>query len=114
MYVDGRGHPNADERSHEGHSIGWWEDDVLVVDTANFPDNRSPYHNGIPSGAQKHVVEHYRLGEDSTRMTLEFLLEDPEYIVVSMTHTRDLLYSPHLDMSPFNCDLEATRRFVPR
>jgi len=114
VYMDGREHPDADERSHEGHSIGRWEGEVLVVDTANFADNRSPYQNGIPSGARKHVVERYRLGEDGTRMTLEFMLEDPEYIVGSMTHTRDLIYSPQLEIVPFNCDLEVTRRFVPR
>ena len=113
VYMDGRPHP-ADERTYEGHSIGWWEDDVLVVDTANFADNRSPYQNGIPSGAQKHVVERYRLHSDGTRLRVEFTLEDPEYIVGSMTHVRDLVYSPDIDMTPFNCDLEATRRFVPR
>ena len=114
VYMDGREHPDTDERSHEGHSIGRWEGEVLVVDTANFAGNRSPYQNGIPSGARKHVVERYQLGEDGTRMTLEFMLEDPEYIVGSMTHTRDLIYSPQLEIVPFNCDLEATRRFVPR
>lgn len=114
VYMDGREHPDAGERSHEGHSIGWWDDDVLVVDTANFADDRAPYQNGIPSGAQKHVVERYRLGEEGMRMEVEFMLEDPEYIVGSMTHTRSLIYSPQMDMSPFDCDLEATRRFVPQ
>ena len=55
-----------------------------------------------------------RLSEDGTRMAVEFMLEDPEYIVGSMTHSRQLIYSPQLEMVPFNCDLEATRRFVPR
>jgi hypothetical protein len=113
VYMDGREHPPADERTHEGHSIGEWEGDVLVVDTTNFADDRSPYQNGIPSGAQKHVVERYRLREGGTRMTLQFTLEDPEYIVGFMTHTRDLRYSPHIEMTPFNCDLEATRRYLP-
>ncbi|WP_428103236.1 DUF6152 family protein [Candidatus Rariloculus sp.] len=113
VFMDGRPHPR-DERTHEGHSIGRWEDDVLVVDTANFADDRSPYQNGVPSGAQKHVVERYWLHPDGTRLRLEFTLEDPEYIVGSMTHARDLVYSPQLDMAPFNCDLEATRRFLPR
>ncbi len=114
VYVDGREHPDISERTHEGHSIGRWEGDVLVVDTTNFADNRSPYQNGIPSGAQKHVVERYRLHEDGTRLTVEFTLEDPEYIVGPMTHTRDLLYSPHLEMTPFNCDPEASRRYLPQ
>jgi hypothetical protein len=33
VYMDGRPHPPADERAHEGHSIGWWEDDVLAANT---------------------------------------------------------------------------------
>ncbi len=113
VYVDGRDHPEISERTHEGHSIGRWEGGLLAVDTTNFSDNRSPYQNGIPSGAQKRVVERYRLHEGGTRLTVEFTLEDPEYIAGSMTHTRDLLYSPHLEMTPFNCDPEATRRYLP-
>jgi hypothetical protein len=113
VYMDGREHPPADQRTHEGHSVGWWEDDVLVVDTTNFADDRSPYQNGVPSGAEKHVVERYRLQATGTHMTLQFVLEDPEYMVGSVTHTRDLRYSPHIEMSPFNCDIEATRRYLP-
>ncbi len=113
VYMDGREHPPADQRTHEGHSIGWWEDDVLVVDTRNFADDRSPYQNGVPSGAQKHVVERYRLHDNGTHMTVQFTLEDPEYIVGSMSHERILRYSPHRQMTPFNCDLEATRRYLP-
>jgi len=111
VYMDGRGHPTG-ERYYEGHSIGHWEGDVLIVDTANFTDHPSPYQNGIPSGAQKHVVERYQLHEDGTRMAVEFTLEDPEYIIGSLSHARDLIYSPQMDMSPFNCDLESTSRFL--
>ncbi len=114
VYMDGRGHPDISQRTHEGHSIGRWEGEVLVVDTTNFADNRSPYQNGIPSGAQKHVVERYRLHEDGSRLTVEFTLEDPEYIAEPMTHSRELLYSPNLEMTPFDCDLEATRRYLPQ
>ncbi|MDX1429689.1 MAG: hypothetical protein R3282_05345, partial [Rhodothermales bacterium] len=113
VYMDGREHPPVNERTHEGHSIGWWEGDTLVVDTTNFADNRSPYQNGIPSGAQKHVVERYELLDGGTHMSVEFTLEDPEYIVGSMTDRRDLIYSPHLEFAPFNCDPESTRRYLP-
>ena len=113
VYMDGRAHPPVDERTHEGHSIGWWDGDTLVVDTTNFADDRSPYQNGVPSGAQKHVVERYLLRENGVHLTLTFTLEDPEYIEGLMTHTRDLRYSPHIEMTPFDCDLEATRRYLP-
>ena len=114
VYMDGRDHPEDGERFHFGHAIGWWEGDTLVVDTRNFTDNRSPYQNGIPSGAEKHVVERYRLSDDGTRIFVEFMLEDSEYILEPLTYSREMLYRPEADMSPFNCDLEATRRFVPQ
>lgn len=112
VHMDGRDHPDESERSHEGHSIGSWEDGTLVVDTRNFADHRSPYQNGIPSGAQKHVVERFRLTENGTGMSVEFMLEDPEYIAAPMTNSRELIYTPDADMSPFNCDLASTRRFL--
>ncbi len=113
VYLDGRGHPEGSERFVTGHSIGRWEDDVLVVDTTNFTDHRSPYQIGVPSGAQKHVVERYRLIEDGTRIELSFLLDDPEYLAEPMSHSRELIYSPQMERFLFDCDPEATRRFVP-
>ena len=114
VYMDGRSHPEIGERFFGGHSLGWWEEDVLVVDTRNFLDHRSPYQIGVPSGIQKHVVERYRLSEDGFRMLYEFTLEDPEYIATPMTYSSELLYSPDMEMTPYDCDPAATRRFVPR
>ena len=113
VYMDGRGHPEG-QRFHGGHSIGHWEGGTLVVDTRNFTENRSPYQNGIPSGVQKHVVERYRLSDDSTTIFVEFMLEDPEYLTEALTHSRELLYSPDADMTPFDCDMQSTQRFVPQ
>jgi hypothetical protein len=112
VYMDGRPHPPASERFHEGHSIGHWEGETLVVDTTNFADHRSPYQNGVPSGARKHVVQRFQLTDGGTRLTVEFTLEDPEFITRPMTHRRKLIYAPQADMSPFNCDLESTRRYI--
>jgi len=112
VYMDGRGHPDTSERFIRGHSIGRWEGDTLVVDTANFADHRSPYQIGVPSGASKHVVERYRLSEDGTRIIAEFVLEDPEFLAEPLTHTRELIYSPELTINKFDCDPETTRRFV--
>jgi hypothetical protein len=112
VYMDGRGHPDASERTHSDHSIGHWEDGTLIVDTANFADHRSPYQIGVPSGAQKHLVERYQLIENGTRIAVEFTLADPEYIVTPLTHARELIYSPHLTFESFDCDPNAAGRFV--
>ena len=113
VHMDGRPHPDIDQRFRTGHSIGTLEDDVLVVDTRNFEDHRSPYQTGVPSGAQKHVVERYELSEDGTHILLEFMLEDPEYFEAPMTHSRELFYVPGHEPTRFDCDIESTGRFVP-
>ena len=112
VYLDGRAHPAADERFATGHSIGGWDGDTLVIDTANFTDHRSPYQIGVPSGSQKHVVERYRLIENGTRMAAEFTLEDPEYIAEPLVHSRELIYSPHEEMFRHNCDPASASRFL--
>ncbi|MGI9260262.1 MAG: DUF6152 family protein [Gammaproteobacteria bacterium] len=113
VYLDGRSHPPVDDRTAAGHSIGRWEGDVLVIDTANFADNRSPYQIGVPGGAQRHVVERYELIDGGRRVRADFTLEDPEYLAEPLTHSRELLYSPHLPTMRFDCDPNVTRRFVP-
>jgi hypothetical protein len=112
VYMDGRDHPENGERTLSGHSIGWWEDDVLVVDTRHFADHRSPYQIGVPSGAQKHVVERYRLIDEGRRALVEFTLEDPEYIVEPLSHSRELVYAPGMTIERFDCDPDSTRRFL--
>lgn len=113
VYMDGRAHPPASSRFHEGHSIGSWEGDTLVIDTTNFADHPSPYQNGIPSGARKHVVERLMLIDDGRWLNVEFTLDDPEFLAEPFSYARDFLYAPNAEMSPFNCDMESTRRFVP-
>jgi hypothetical protein len=114
VYMDGRKHPAPSVRFTTGHSIGHWEGETLVVDTANFADHRSPYQIGVPSGGQKHVVERYTLNKDRIHIDLEWTLEDPEYLAKPMTDKRQLIHSPHLQMYFGGCDKTATSRFVKK
>ena len=113
VHMDGCGHPASTKRSVGGHSAGQWEGDTLVVDTTDFVDQRSPYQSGVPSGAHKHVAEQHRVLEGGKRMMVELVLEDSEYIVSVMNQSRELVYSPQMQMSRFDSDAELTRRFVP-
>ena len=112
VYLDGRGHPENAERTMPGHAIGWWEEDTLVVDTVLFDDHIDAYQIGVPSGSKKHVVQRFRLIEGGTRIEIEFLLEDPEYLVGSLTDKRELMYSPHIEIVPFDCDPESAMQFL--
>ena len=112
IYLDGRRHPENGERTIQGHSVGSWEGDTLVVDTRLFADHRSPYGIGVPSSAQKHVVERYTLSENGAQLLVDVVMEDPEYLAGPFTGSLVLNYSPHLEMISVECDSEVARRFI--
>ena len=114
VYTDGRSHPESGERTVQGHSIGRWEaDNVLVVDTALFADHRSTFPgSGLPSGTEKRVLERYALSADGTRVSIDFTLEDPEFLAEPVTGTLEWNHAPHLDFSPFGCDSGQATRFM--
>lgn len=107
VYMDGRGHPENAERTIEGHSIGWWDDETLVVDTRLFDRFNSGNGIGVPSGFQKHVVERYSLSDDGTRAIVDIFVEDPEFLVEPFNGRQEMLYTPHLQLYNYNCEVEA-------
>ncbi len=111
IYMDGRGHPENTERTRQGHSIGWWEEDVLVIDTAQFANLRSGNGTGVPSGAQKHVVERYTLSDDGTYVVIDIFLEDPEYLAEPFVGAIEWNYAPEFELYRYDCDPETSRRF---
>lgn len=113
VYMDGRDHPNSGIRFPGGYSIGRWEGEELVVDTRLFSDHRSPYQIGVPSGSQKRLIERYKLIDGGARILVEFVLEDPEYMLDPLVHRRELIYSPDVEMVRFDCNQESTQRFLP-
>jgi hypothetical protein len=75
IYTDGRGHPPDPDPTFNGHSIGHWEGDVLVVDTVGLlPQNFLPLGQavGLPNNGGMHIVEHIRpLGPDKLLFELD-------------------------------------------
>lgn len=112
VYLDGRGHPENAEPTSRGHSVGHWDSDVLVVETTQFAPHRSGNGRGIPSGARKRLTERYRLNEDGTRLVVDYILEDPEYLTEPLVDMFGWQYAPHMALIPFNCDLEVARRYL--
>lgn len=98
--------------SVQGHSIGRWEGDTLVVDTARFLPHRLGIAAGLPSGSGKHVVERFRLDPDGTSLTYTFVLEDPQYLTRSVTGTATWAYRPDVAFSPQQCITDNARRFL--
>ena len=112
VYMDGRPHPADGLRTNQGHSIGHWDGDVLVVDTVLFDDHAFGNLSGIPNSSQKHMVERYSLTDNGTTVSIDYVLEDPEYLAEPVSDTRQWRYRPELDLLPNQCDLETARRYV--
>ena len=67
-------------------------------------DDRTGNGGGIPSGPQKHAVERYELSEDGRRLLIEYVIEDPEYLLSPTTGNNFWDYAPDREMLPFPCD----------
>ncbi len=113
VWLDGREHPENGERTNQGHSIGRWDGDTLVVDTRLFADSRSTLPGtGLPSGAQKHVVERYALSDDGTRISIDILLEDPEYLAEPFEYTLEWRSSGYSELLTYACEASQAARFM--
>ncbi len=112
IYLDGRAHPPAGERTAQGHSVGHWEGDTLVIDTTNFADHAAGNSFEIPSGADKHLVERLTLSDDGRRVGYEWVLEDPEYMTEPIMGNGGWEYRPDIERQPVDCDPEVSRRFI--
>src|ERR1035437_6375839 len=65
-YIDGRKHPSSFKPSYNGHSIGHWEGDTLVVDTIGLNGKNWLDRVGHPESAQMHILERIRRVDDKT------------------------------------------------
>jgi len=109
--MDVANHDGA-EVSPQGHSIGWWEGDVLVVDTTHFADHRTGNARGVPSGAQKHLVERFELDPERSSMSYRFVLEDPEYLAAPISGAVQSAFRPDVEFTPIACDPDSASRFI--
>ena len=112
VYMDGREHPANGPRTNQGHSIGRWDGEVLVVDTTLFADNIAGNRSGIAAGAEKHVIERFELSETGTEISIEFIVEDPEYLAEPMIGGIVWDHAPDREFVPFSCDPEVAQRYT--
>jgi hypothetical protein len=106
-------HPAAIQPSLQGHSIGRWDGDTLVIDTIAFEPNPSGIAMNVPSGPDKHTVERLTLTADHTRLRYEITVEDPAYLSGPATLTQQWDHRPDLEFSPAAeaCDPNVAARY---
>jgi hypothetical protein len=65
--------------SRAGHSIGRWDGDTLVVDTAGFEPGSLA--GAVAHSGELHVVERFTLDPKTLALRREYVAEDPAYFV---------------------------------
>jgi hypothetical protein len=75
VFLDGRGHPTDVDPMWTGHSIGKWEGDTLVVDTAVFND-RVSVSGAVPHTDKLQMITRIRR-RDLGHLEIEITYEDP-------------------------------------
>lgn len=93
-------HPAGIEPSRGGHSIGHWEDDVLIVDTIGFLPGLLT--GQILHSDELHVVERFSLDPETLALTREYTAEDPAYFIGQHTGS-DTLYAADLPFEVHPC-----------
>ena len=106
VWIDGRAHPENLEPTNQGHSIGHWEGDVLVVDTIGLAASRDGNGAGIASSTARHVVERFSLSDDGGRAIVDVRVEDPEFLAEPFAGQTEMTYVPHLQLYRYDCAAE--------
>ena len=110
IWTDGRGHPDDGVLTNQGHSVGHWEGDVLVVDTSQLQEHRSSLIDGSPMGPRRRITERFRLSEDRSQLLIDFRVEDPDYLAEPFSGTLTWVYMPQLELVGIECDPDVSRR----
>ena len=91
VHVGMAAHPANVTPSRAGHSIGRYENDVLVVDTVGFAPGT--LIGTTPHSAQLHVVERFSVDTAASALKREVTAEDPLYFTAPFTRTDTMLVS---------------------
>jgi len=103
IFVDGRKHPADLTPSYNGHSIGYWEGDTLVVDTVGLNGKLWLDRVGHPDSDQMHVIERIHRVDDKT-LQVDFTFDDPKSYVKPWTALMRFRLRPDWDIIEDVCE----------
>ncbi len=100
------------EPSRMGHSVGWFEDDVLIVETDNFTEDKWGIHTGISSSNQKHLIERFSLSNGGLNLDVEMVVTDPVYLSEPKTFSHHWRKLPDREIVQAPCTMEAAMLYL--
>jgi len=78
IYMNAKTHPASIKPTRAGHSIGRWENDVLIVDTVGFLPG--VLNAPVRHSDKLHVVERFTLDPTTMKLTRAYTADDPVYL----------------------------------
>ena len=114
IHMNMKAHPKDGKRSSLGHSIGHWEGDTLVIETANYSagvlnqyvEQRGQPTKGLLHSAALTTVERLHLDAARQRLVVESDMTDPEYFKQPFPRATSEYSASDLKIQPFKCSPE--------
>lgn len=104
IFLD-RGHPKNLVPTYNGHSIGRWEGDTLVVDVVGFNGKAWLDMMAGPNSTNAHMTVWIKKINGGKQLEISHQVEDPAvYIAKPEVRTSKLDWHPELRLGEFNCE----------
>jgi hypothetical protein len=102
IYTDGRSIPDDPDLTWMGYSVGHWDGETFVVETAGFNDKTWLDRLGHPHSNQLRVIERFRR-MDRDHLQLEITMQDPQALVKPWTTTFYAELRPKWELGEISC-----------
>ena len=103
IFLDGRQLPGDPDPTWWGYSVGHWDDDTLVVETAGFNDRTWLDMAGHPHSEQLRVTERlHRI--DFGHIQRQITFDDPQTLTKPLTFSLALNYAPDTEIAESICE----------
>ncbi len=112
IYTDGRALPKDPDSNWTGYSVGSWQGDTLVVETAGITTRALLDAAGHPRSDAMRITERYRR-RDFGHIDFEISFDDPKYYTRPFGFRTTLLLLPDTDVLEYVCT-ENEKRKLPR
>jgi hypothetical protein len=103
IHVDGRKLPKDPNPTWLGYSVGHWEGDTLVVESAGFNDRTWLDRAGHPHSENLRVTERFRRA-DFGHMQFQITYDDPETLTKPLSFSLAVNYAADTDMLENVCN----------